>query len=305
MSIIQVNDLISIAKMSGTPYIIVEGVDDIPIYDKIKNSRFLNVEIYASRQLDGIEPGCRGVERVIDTLNENFTEDLASKYVLGIMDKDVKDFRNEIKILKNLLYTEYYSMETHLISDIIVLKIISNFIRSPENLIDNGIIEKFWEFFKSKSFDLYNISLDSLKNSVEQDYSNLYSYSNSYQELKNRAKLILLNNIKDDLKTFGSLNDLNHSIEVLKKISKGKWFLSFFSETLADYIKSEINDCNSDTNRNTCSMCIIQNHTECLYKLKSDLPVNKDTIRTTLIAVSEYGDFEFLINKINTTLSSA
>ena len=37
MSLIQVNDLITIAKMSGTPYLIVEGVDDIPIYDKIKN----------------------------------------------------------------------------------------------------------------------------------------------------------------------------------------------------------------------------------------------------------------------------
>jgi len=305
MSIIQVNDLISIAKMSGTPYLIVEGVDDIPIYDKIKTSRFLNIEIYASRQFDGIEPGCRGVERVINILNETFTEDLASQYVLGIMDKDVKDFRNEIKIIKNLLYTEYYSMETHLISNTIVLKIISNFIRSPENLIDNIIIESFWNFFHSQSSDLYNISLDSLKNSIEQDYSNLYSYSNSYQELKNRAKLILLNNIKEDLKEFESLNHLSHSIEILKKISKGKWFLSFFCEVLADYIKSELNTCSLDSNRSSCSMCIIQNHDECLYKQKSDLPVNKDTIRTALIAVSEHGNFDFLINKINTTLSAA
>ena len=49
MSIIEVNDLISIAKMSGTPYLIVEGVDDIPIYDKVKNSRFLNIEIFFIR----------------------------------------------------------------------------------------------------------------------------------------------------------------------------------------------------------------------------------------------------------------
>lgn len=305
MSLIQVNDLITIAKMSGTPYLIVEGVDDIPIYDKIKNLNSLDIEIYASKQLDGIEPGCKGVERAIDILNATFTEGLATKYVLGVMDKDVKDFRNEIRSLQNIIYTPYYSMETHLVSNQIVLKIISNFIRSPEALIDRLIVEKFFIFFQEKSFDLYKISLDALKNSTQRNYPNIYSYSDSYQELKNKRKLELLNEINIPLGEFESSLNLNHSIEALKKICKGKWFLSFFCEILALYINTELKNCNCDSERSPCSMCIIQNNTECLYKIKSDLAVNKDTIRTTLVAMSEHGDFSFLIQRIHENLFAA
>ncbi|UIZ98217.1 DUF4435 domain-containing protein [Acinetobacter johnsonii] len=294
---VEVDDLLNIAQMSGTPYLIVEGVDDIPIYEKFKNLHNLNFEIFSAEEAEGIEPGCRGVEKIISILNDANDEAILEKNVIGIADKDVKDFRNELKVFKNIIYTDYYSLETHLISDDVILKVISNFIRNPENMIDRGLINQFWEYFQSEANNLYYISLDALKKSLDLEYESHYTYSSGYNETKNSFlnSKVLGNSV---LSNFESEINLSYSRLTLKKICKGKWFIEFFCEKLTYFIKNILKSCVVSNRDDYCRTCILEMHNSCLYKLKDNIVVSKDSVKAVVISFCEHGDFKFILDKV-------
>ncbi|EPF6144729.1 hypothetical protein LJQ30_001981 [Acinetobacter baumannii] len=294
---VEVQDLLNIAQMSETPYLIVEGVDDIPIYDKIKSLHNLNMEIISAREIEGIEPGCRGVEKIISILNNDHKETTLEKYIIGIADKDVKDFRNELKGFRNIIYTKYYSMETHLISDEVILKVIANFIRNPEKLIDRELVNDFWEYFNQEAKGLYYISLDALKKSLDAKHEACYTYSSGYNDTKNQKLLNkVLNN--PNLDAFQAQINLEYCSKSLRMICKGKWFIEFFCEKLTHFIKNLLESCVESNRATYCRTCILQMHNECLYKLKDNIIVTKDSVKAVIVSFCEYGDFKFLLDKV-------
>ena len=46
------------------------------------------------------------------------------KYVMGIIDRDVRQFLNNLPSKNNLLVLKYYSYETHLITDVTIKRLL-------------------------------------------------------------------------------------------------------------------------------------------------------------------------------------
>ena len=119
------DEVLNEAIMTKTPCVIVEGVDDIPVYDGIINSSDRNVEVIAIEVIEGYSKGCDQVVEATKKLSETieFSYDPAD-YVLGIIDKDVRDFREELPENRLLLVLDVYSIESHFVNPEVIEDVI-------------------------------------------------------------------------------------------------------------------------------------------------------------------------------------
>ncbi len=85
------------------------------------------------------------------------------KYVMGIIDKDVRQYLNNLPVKDNLLVLKYYSYETHLITDITIKRILEQLTKVPGSLITQEVIDCLKQDFESQSNELYYFSLEALK----------------------------------------------------------------------------------------------------------------------------------------------
>lgn len=293
-SVIDASELLTISIMQECPIIIVEGIGDIPVYEKIFSTMLDDFEIYTSEQINGIEPGCRGVEKIIRIVNEGYDINFIKKYIAGIIDKDVKDYRGELSNIDNLVVTDYYSMETHFIANTVVKKIFSNFIRIPESKIPDVLLHEFWDFFYFESEYLYLASLDALRKSINSEADAIFSYASNYNETKNRIVQAKLQQEKIRNLIFAFKLGLEFDVEYLKKICKGKWFLEFFCEKISYFITNEIMICQNTEYK--CDMCLRGNSGGCLYNFR--VRPTPNAIEATIYSYLEFGNFEFIRNKI-------
>lgn len=86
-SVIDASELLTISIMQECPIIVVEGIGDIPIYEKIFSTMLDEFEIYTSEQINGIEPGCRGVEKIIKIVNSGYDIDFIKSILLELLIK--------------------------------------------------------------------------------------------------------------------------------------------------------------------------------------------------------------------------
>ncbi|USA47624.1 DUF4435 domain-containing protein [Acinetobacter sp. C26M] len=288
--LLEADELITIAIMQEQPILMVEGIDDIPIYKKILTTIPIDCEVYCSEHIADIEPGCRGVKKIISIINEQHPINLAKKYLLGIVDKDVSDFRGEIEDLENLLFTIYYSMESHLVNDAVLKKIFSNFLYATEESVSDFLISDFWDFFYNECEVLYLASVEALKNSCDNKVESLFSYSSDYKGIKNENIKKSLNDNKINSLLFAHSKGVSFEIESLKRICKGKWFLDYLCEKISYYIINEINLCLIKETQ--CDMCKLGKCYACYFKYR--VRPNKEAVGSNIYAYVEYGDFEFL-----------
>ena len=103
--------------MCNKPVVIVEGQDDIKFYDNIATLNDLNVDICAVETIEGYSEGC---EQVINAMAQAesliHNDDSLKMYIMGIIDRDVRQYLNNVPEMENLLVLKYYSYETHLIT---------------------------------------------------------------------------------------------------------------------------------------------------------------------------------------------
>ena len=79
----EADELLNEAIMSDTPIVIVEGTDDIPLYEDLIKSLNKNIEVYASENLiiSGNISGCVGVVNSLNKINE-FSQNInIEKYI--------------------------------------------------------------------------------------------------------------------------------------------------------------------------------------------------------------------------------
>ena len=108
------------AFMCKQPVILVEGQDDIKFYDNIASLKRLSVGVQAIETIDGYSEGCEQVCNAMDEVASLIQKDnRLKKYVVGIIDRDVRQYLNNLPVKENLLVLKYYSYETHLILSLI------------------------------------------------------------------------------------------------------------------------------------------------------------------------------------------
>ncbi|GFO73203.1 hypothetical protein BJAS_P3875 [Bathymodiolus japonicus methanotrophic gill symbiont] len=291
----EIDEVLNEAIMTGKPVIIVEGINDISIYSNMGES--CGVEVYAIEHIDGFSGGSDQVISAIQELNSlpNDTHTL-SNHILGIIDKDVRDYRQELPGIEPLLVLKYYSIESHFVSDQIISCCLSNTIKANLDLVSDELCTQMMDEIEAKLSDLYYLSLEALRNSIVPGYSGTISYSSNFgYEIKPQT-IEYLSDKKHDLDYFAADRGINHCIDTLKSISKGKWLIGIFSRELVNCIKGLQAKCEEGSIK-TCRSCNSGDFDNCLYRLKDGFKGYK-TIESLIQSYYQCDDVQYIKDRI-------
>lgn len=288
------DEILNLAIMSKTPYVIVEGVDDVRIYEEISRTAGVQCEIYSVEMLDGIAGGNDGVidaMGIVESLSMPNGKS-ANQFVVGIIDCDARYYRNEMPTLASIFSLNAYSIESHFVSKSAIKPSIDKITRiSSREEVD---IDSIYQRIESNMFDIYYFSLDALKKAVDKNYNSIVGFSASAGRRKDRNTIYGLMERKDDLDIFAATFQLGRDIESLKKFVKGKWLLTAFSEELFKEIDQLVKNCKSSSIKQ-CSMCELDDAAPCLYQLRDGF--NKNSLYSTLKDFVDMSDFDYIREK--------
>ena len=267
---------VNMAFMQKRPLIVVEGKDDLPIYTDIANSIHNNFNVKPIQYYQECSSGCKQIEIKIELLNNKYPPDhKIFSYVLGIVDKDTKEFRNEIKTYNSLHYLNYYSFENHFVSKNSLLHILKHLTSVSSDLLNDNIAQKVINEINSSVYKFYYVTLEALKNAIEPNYNGLIGFSDGYESA--------LNNIKIKKKLIEKYSELDIFAQKLKiqtlnimefgSFCKGKWHLSYFIREIQNIVKDISKHCGNEID--ICPYCEINDLDNCLYKIKSKSDVNE------------------------------
>lgn len=254
-------ELINAGIMSETIYVVVEGIDDISMYDLILSGIDSSYEITPCELVDGFSAGGSEVERLIEKLSlEN--DDL--RFILGIVDKDVRDYRNEIKQDDSLLTLKVYSVESHFVNKESLAKVLRSLLKVDSSLVDSHLLEMFMAEFLDCANYLYLCSLESLQGAVDPDYNADFCYSLTHGKLHDELLREKIFAKKVALEKFAHSKQISLSLDSLKSISKGKWLLNEFANAVQGSIGILSTKCGQMVT--SCKYCTVDYNEKCLYR---------------------------------------
>lgn len=294
------DELINVAIMSQTPVLIVEGVDDVPLYERITLSLQKDYDIYASENLLNLtcrESGCRGVIKALEKIEEIDFKDY-EKYIVGIIDRDVSTYLNIQYNLKGLFISKNYSIESDFINKEMILYLLETLTNATQKLIEEPLIDKiFKELIDKLIHCLYYVSLESLKNACNSDYVGEYTYEQAIEHIMNTDLSNFFSNKKEELDLFAKEKNISKNFANLLLISKGKWIINQFIFLLKNEF-SELPRLCQNGEIKKCQFCIIGNEKKCLYKLV--LNYNNGSVRNLMFRNLNHSGIDYIKTKLLT-----
>ncbi|MDP2635105.1 MULTISPECIES: DUF4435 domain-containing protein [unclassified Pseudoalteromonas] len=296
-----IDEIVTQSIMTNLPSVLVEGVDDIGVYDKILNSDSKISEIIAIETIEGYTKGCESVINATNYLeSKNNGHYNYVDYLVGIIDKDVRDYRNELPENSLILPLTAYSIESHFVNSDVLDYLLRSCTKGNSELFTENLNNKLMgEIIESMEL-LYIASLDALKGALKSDYTSDFGYCQGYGRLKDHNLASKLYAKKDDLEEFAVQLSLSSNLETLKKICKGKWLLSVFCEELEKSIKSLPDECGTDP-VSSCQMCISQAENSCLYRLMEGF--THKSMRSIAQRVTTTSELQYIRERVNTMYS--
>ena len=95
-------ETLNAALMNQEPVVIVEGQDDIKFYDNIALLNGLVINVQPIENIEGYTEGCEKVIEAITEAQSLIKADIRLKrYIMGIIDKDARPFRNTLPTIDN------------------------------------------------------------------------------------------------------------------------------------------------------------------------------------------------------------
>ena len=292
----EIDEVLNEAIMTGVPALIVEGVDDIPIYSQITSKISFKTEIYAVETIQGYSEGCEQVISAITDLNALPNQNYRlPNHILGIIDKDVRDYRGELPQIEPILVLNYYSIESHFVSKSIIEHTLKLCTKANRELITEELVQIIMDEIETKLLDLYYFSLESLRKSLERDYNADFSYSYSCGRINDVVVKSKICSKKDELDKFASNHNLQPNLNALKKITKGKWLIDVFSSELLKSINNLQEKCKEDLIV-TCKSCATNAFDKCLYRIREGF--TKKTINSLILSNTDSSEFTYIIDRI-------
>jgi hypothetical protein len=287
----QADELLNLAIMEKIPYIIVEGIDDIRIYEEIASSINIQCEIYSVEMLEGLSGGNDGVIDAMGIAESLVMPDGKSvdQFMMGVIDRDARYYRNEMPTLRSIFSLKTYSIESHFVSKFTINLSINKLTR--KSLRDEIDINSIYANLEKNISDLYYFSLDALKNAVDPSYKSIVAFSTKPGRRKDAHTVTQLLSRKDALDAFANTLSLTSDIESLRKFVKGKWLLTAYAEELFKEIGQLVAKCKS-LEIKQCCMCGLDNSSPCLYQLKGGL--NKNSLYSILKEFVSVPDLDYI-----------
>jgi len=296
------------AILCGELLVIVEGKDDRKIYKRLAEQIGVDVQVRPVEEFANCGPGCTSVVEAIRSLQFKLAEREDNiKFVLGIIDRDIRPFRNELPThLKGLFVTKYYSIETYFATRPNLSRLINEFTYTVSTDLDEVILDFVEALFNQSLVDLYYISLEALKQACVPGYSAVVGYSDKVGDvfkevskyLSGGGKGYTLSQIepkKSELDIFAS--SFNLSVEDIKYITKGKWYLYFFADCALQQIKHLSEKCSRAEIRQ-CQSCKAGKEQNCYFKLISRNP-KIDDLYQRLLSFIDLQECEDIIEAFN------
>lgn len=303
MSNYRINEVLLNAQELGEKVILVEGVDDVQLYENLfHNEGYIvlaieNVETITSESGECYQPGCHGVKIAIEdiTSHEDGNTDLIGSNMLGIIDKDVSDYRGEVVESDIVVNLRHYAIENHFIEPQTVYLLLKNYSKSAK-LIDEELADKIFSDILVDMEILYLITLDSLKGALDSDYQAIFGYSSPDACYKNESKLNSLLERKDELEEFSNAQGLSYGIDLLKNTTKGKWALQAFCEFLPSHVSRLVEKCKNNQIKQ-CQFCATGKHHHCLYRLNDG--VNNKTLKSNVYNFYSIDSLKYIHDDVN------
>lgn len=261
------------AFMCKQPVIIVEGQDDIKFYDNIATLNRLSIEVQAIETIDGYTEGCEQVCNAMDEIASLVQKDnRLKKYVMGIIDRDVRQYLNNVPVKDNLLVLKYYSYETHLITDMTLKRLLEQLTKIPGALITQDVVDWLTQDFANQSNELYYFSLEALKKMCDSTYQADITYGLDGGAViggGKRYRWSLIQSKINDLDQFAVVHSISKND--LKYIAKGKWFLATWCDYLIKKVKILHSVCGIQLPQ--CNFCKAGEPNKCMWKPSSSFQV--------------------------------
>lgn len=287
----QADELLNLAIMEKIPYIIVEGINDIKIYEEIANLANTHCEIYSVEMLEGLSGGNNGVIEAMEIVESLVMPNgkSAAQFMMGVIDRDARYYRNEMPSLGSIFSLNTYSIESHFVSKFSINLSINQLTRKSSR--DEIDVNSIYSKVEKNIFDVYYFSLDALRNAVDSSYQSVVAFSSSPGRRKDSHTIKQLLSRKDDLDAFADTFSLTSDFKSLRKFVKGKWLLTAYSEELFKEIEQLVAKCKS-LEIKQCCMCKLDNSAPCLYQLKEGL--NKNSLYTILMNFVNVPDLDYI-----------
>lgn len=293
----EVDEILNESIMTGVPCVIVEGIDDIKIYIDLTKHTALDIEVYAVEHIDGYGQGCDEVIRAVQALEElPATQHELRACILGIIDKDVRDFRGEVPVSSSILILKYYSIESHFISKSVVANTLRLCTKASQELITDQLCSFIMTDIENKLLDLYYHSLGALRNAIDQDYSAAFAYSYPTGRLKDVKAREIVQRKTPELDEFASQLHLNRTMETLKSIGRGKWLIEVFADALVCCINDLQRLCREER-ISSCLSCVTAAYDKCLYRMQEGIHTN--TIKSLAFSHVVGGEFDYIVDRMS------
>ena len=137
--------------------------------------------------------------------------------------------------------------------------------------LDNPVLTFVQDDFYRTIDTLYVLSLEALKNACVRDYDSLLGYDDSPNKIAApdflRTTLPQLTVKRADLDVFAT--SLGVSVQDIKLIANGKWYLHWFVNQAYPKIKQLKEACRNEL-ITQCRSCKVGNYNDCLFKTKQE-----------------------------------
>lgn len=289
------NNLVASAIMNNDPLIIVEGCDDVSYYNEIANQLEKRVNVKAVETIkefinkSGCEYVIAAIERIQSFIGQSLDIHTAEKYILGIIDGDVRGYRNDhIPDSTLFLVLKVYSIESHFDIDEILIQFIKNHTYVDNRLLENNrdeILNYVKQSVTENYKKLWYISLEALKHACEKNYNeSLFKYKKDkndsvirYFKLNqdiNGNKMNQLMEKRSELDEYAREKGI--SFLDIKKVAKGKWLLEVYIYSIINKIKELTNAC-KDGIVKKCPYCLTtqpNSSKKCQYRARINFQDN-------------------------------
>ncbi|EGR3003020.1 hypothetical protein DMW06_22240 [Vibrio parahaemolyticus] len=297
-----INDIVSQSIMTKVPTIIVEGIDDIQVYEKISKSAKVKTHVVASELIYPFKPGCTGVIELMESIDQlPSSKYTVSDFVVGIIDKDLRDYRNETNDLSCLFPLKYYSMESHYICCSKILSIVSSMTKVSSRLLNDKLCEHIKSEINSSLERLYLGSLEALASSILSDYQGEISYSGSVGRVYcDNEMYSRIESKKEFLLQLANEHDICFDLDSMRKFVKGKWLIDSYIKALESSIKNLNTHCGEDL-LDVCDFCLSEAEDKCAYAAKETLSIH--SIKALIMNDVDSDNFDYLRDKFRTLVN--
>ncbi|MDI5996156.1 DUF4435 domain-containing protein [Pseudomonas sp. MDMC216] len=289
------DELLQTAIMGDLPIVIVEGLDDVRLYEAFAEQAGVQCDIVASENILAEKEGCEGVIKNIEIIESTADGFDVSRYILGIIDRDARYYRGEVPASAAIMMLDFYSIESHFISKETVRRVIESTLHAPGRLTQQIDSEAAYSAIISKLMDIYHVSLEALKKACVNGYNSEIGYSDKIRSVFLSGALPRILAKRAALDSFAQTMNISNCWDDLLLICKGKWLLDLFCDYLYDFISNLPQDCAAGKIMQ-CQYCSNNVSVKCLYRWRENY--NSAHLRGMMLGYVDLPNFTYIRTRL-------